>query len=89
MTERPPEGIPIPVGELGWWYVEFRGANQQNATPVAPPGTSNPGGITSAQTWLNESITPGADPVFGMIDSGGTVRMFWYGGSFPRPLPTA
>jgi hypothetical protein len=85
MTEKTPENVPIPVPTplpfrvTGWWYQEFRGPSQANATPGAPAGTSSPGGISSAQTWLTHNITPGTNSVFGMIDSAGTVRMFWYG----------
>jgi hypothetical protein len=85
MTERLPENVPPAHQETGWWYIEFRGFNQQNGapltnpTPGAPAGTSNPGGIASAQTWLTETNTAGTNPVFGMIDGGGTVRLFWHG----------
>jgi hypothetical protein len=71
--------------ETGWWYIEFTGS--QTATPGAPPGTTvkttdpgeSPSAIANAQTWLNKNITPGTNPVFGMVDGQGTVRMFWYG----------
>jgi hypothetical protein len=83
MIERLPETIIHPVGQTGWWYIEFLGpgssGHPQNPTPGAQAGTSNPGGITGAQEWLNKTVTPGSNPVFGNIDSGGTVRLFWYG----------
>jgi hypothetical protein len=81
MTEKSLENVinPFPFKVTGWWYQEFRGPNQADPTSGAPDGTSSPGGIASAQTWLNENITPGANSVLGMIDTAGTVRMFWYG----------
>jgi len=79
MTEKSPENliIPVPIFATGWWYQEFRGPSVTTATPGAPE--SNPGGISAAQTWLNQTIKPGTNDVFGMIDGQGTVRMFWYG----------
>jgi len=83
MTERVVN--PIERQETGWWYIEFTGA--QGATPGAPPGTTHkttdpgesPSAITNAQTWLNQNVTPGTNPVFGMVDGQGTVRIFWHG----------
>jgi hypothetical protein len=81
MTEGSPEAIQF--GQVGWWYVEFRGPGTPGhpipVTPGIPNGTSSPGGVTGALTWLNEKVAAGSNPVFGNIDSGGTVRLFWYG----------
>lgn len=59
------------------WSREAR--TSYTVTPGIPNGTSSPGGVTGALTWLNEKIAAGSNPVFGNIDSGGTVRLFWYG----------
>jgi hypothetical protein len=84
MTEESPAPqFPGIHDQTGWQYVEFLGpgtqGNPAKATPGAPAGTSNPGGIQAALTWLDQSALPGAGAVFGMIDSGGTVRLYWYG----------
>jgi hypothetical protein len=79
MTEVSPTPVPIiPHAQTGWQYIEFLGPGATD-TKGAPAGTSNAGGIQAALTWLNETALPGAGSVFGMIDSGGTVRLYWYG----------
>jgi len=79
MTEESPTPqLPLAHLQTEWQYIEFRG-NQNGPTFGAPAGTSNPGGIQGALTWLNQSSLPGAGSVFGMIDGQGTVRMYWYG----------
>jgi hypothetical protein len=70
-----PENVSInPFEKTGWWYEEFLATGGQKATPTT--------GIDAAQTWLDANITPAAGAVFGNVDSGGTVRLFWYGTKF-------
>jgi hypothetical protein len=85
MTEQTPEIIINPFERTGWFYTEFAGPNV-TPTKGAPAGDSQPGGINAAQTWLNQTIKPGTNVVFGNIDSGGTVRLFWYGTVDIRPV---
>lgn len=76
-----PSPITFPHTQTGWQYIEFVGPTPAKTTAGAPAGTSNPGGIQAALTWLNQSALPGAGSVFGIVDSQGTVRLCWYGTS--------
>jgi hypothetical protein len=85
MTQQTPENIPV-LEETGWFHTEFAGPGIA-PTKGAPAGDTQQGGISAAQTWLNQNIKPGTNVVFGNVDSGGTVRLFWYGTVPIRPMP--
>jgi hypothetical protein len=55
--------------------------------PDAGISNTNMAGVNAALAWLNANITPPAVPtVFGMIDTSGDVRLFWYGRELPHEI---